>query len=406
MSHLIVCQLNIPAKKIDASLNLCLYHQDLRPFVIRIFLIGIFIAWSQLAAYHDVSDAAAPGETIRVAILKNASIVTVDGEGIIATRENGDAVALNPPVMIRPARNGIAVDGTIFRRLTFSAASAITINGKLYRGIAEASLGEKGVLVVNELALEDYLVGLINCEISSAWPIEAVKAQAVIARTYALNRKQARRTSLYHLESSVIDQVYDGCEIEDSRARRGVSDTAGEVLTYGGAIIQAFYHSNCGGRTESAENVWGAKIPYLTGVDCAYCLLTPSTAWEQKILLRDIEEKLKNAGYKLSTVSDIRLGQRNSRGRLTNVVIVTSRDEILLTGDQFRKAVGYGVIKSTNFSLKIINGVANFSGLGNGHGVGLCQWGAKQRALDGFGYAEILSYYYPGTELTKLSDIR
>jgi stage II sporulation protein D len=330
----------------------------------------------------------------------------VDGEGIIATRENGAAVALTPPVLLKSARNAVMVDGTAYRRLTFSGASAVYVNGKPYRGVAEASPGEKGVLVVNELPLEEYLVGLINCEISSAWPIEAVKAQAVIARTYALNRKQARSTSFYHLESSVIDQVYDGCEIEDSRARRGVTDTAGEVLSYRGEVIQAFYHSNCGGRTEASEHVWGKYLPYLTGVDCRYCLTSPSSAWDQKIALPELEERLKAAGYKVSGVTDIRPGTRNSRGRLKNVMVVSSRGETSLTGDQFRKAIGYNVIKSTNFTVRVEKGEAGFSGLGNGHGVGLCQWGAKQRALDGFGYAEILSYYYPGTDLVKLSDIR
>jgi stage II sporulation protein D len=91
---------------------------------------------------------------------------------------------------------------------------------------------------------------------------------------------------------------------------------------------------------------------------------------------------------------------------LKHVVVVASRGDLTLTGDQFRKAIGYGVIKSTNFSVRVENREAVFSGLGNGHGVGLCQWGAKQRALDGFGYAEILSYYYPGTDLIKFSDIR
>jgi stage II sporulation protein D len=142
------------------------------------------------------------------------------------------------------------------------------------------------------------------------------------------------------------------------------------------------------------------------GVDCAYCLLNPSTAWEQKITFRDIEEKLKSAGHKVSTVIDVRLGQRNNRGRLKTVQVVTTRGDVTLTGDQFRKVIGYSVIKSTNFNLKVVNGETTFSGLGNGHGVGLCQWGAKQRALDGFGYSEILSYYYPGTELIKLSGIR
>jgi len=378
----------------------------LSPFVLRIFLTGLLLASLQFVVSRNESGAGMHAETIRVAILKNAQSVTVDGEGIIATRENGSAVALNPPVLIRSGRNVVTVDGTAYRRLTFSGSSAVYVNGKPYRGVAEASAGEKGVLVVNELPLEEYLVGLINCEISSAWPMEAVKAQAVIARTYALNRKQARSTSFYHLESSVIDQVYDGCEIEDSRARRGVSDTAGEVLSYRGEVIQAFYHSNCGGRTEASEHVWGKHLPYLTGVDCRYCLATPSSAWEQKIALPELEDRLKAAGYKISAVTDIRAGSRNSRGRLKHVLIISSRSESSLTGDQFRKAIGYSVIKSTNFTVRVENGEALFSGLGNGHGVGLCQWGAKQRALDGFGYNEILSYYYPGTDLLKLSDIR
>jgi len=383
-----------------------LYHQVLKPLVLRIFLTGLLIGLLQFVASRNECDAAIPVETIRVAILKNASSVTVDGEGIIATRENGAAVALNPPVLIKPGKNAVVVDGTAYRRLTFAGSSAVYVNGKPYRGVAEATPGEKGVLVVNELPLEEYLVGLINCEISSAWPIEAVKAQAVIARTYALNRKQARSTSFYHLESSVIDQVYDGCEIEDSRARRGVSDTAGEVLSYQGAVIQAFYHSNCGGRTEASEHVWGKQLPYLGGVDCRYCLTSPSSAWDLMIALPELEERLKAAGHRVSGITDIRPGPRNSRGRLKHVVIVSSRSDLSLTGDQFRKAIGYSVIKSTNFTVRVENREAIFSGLGNGHGVGLCQWGAKQRALDGFGYAEILSYYYPGTDLIKFSDIR
>jgi stage II sporulation protein D len=377
------------------------YHRVLRSFPMRI-LVSVSLAIAVIFCWTGIrSEAASPDETIRIAILKSGTSVTIEGDGILVSRENDTAVALGTPVVIRPGKDSITVDGVGYRRLIFSAPSAVFVNGKPYRGVIEVSPSERGLLVVNELLLEDYLVGLINCEISSAWPIEAVKAQAVIARTYALNRKEARKKAFYHLESSVIDQVYDGCLIEDSRARRAVSETSGEVLTYNGAIIQAFYHSNCGGKTEAAENVWGASLPYMKGVDCQYCLTSTSSAWEQKLALKDIEEKLKSAGFKVSGVSDIRGGARNERGRLRNVVVVSARGEVAVGGDQFRKAVGYGVIKSTNFTVKCVNGEAIFSGLGNGHGVGLCQWGSKQRALDGFGYAEILSYYYPGTELRK-----
>lgn len=371
--------------------------------VVPVFLAIAIVLWGA----GRRTSAAVPDETIRIAILKNGAVVTVAGDGILATRENGDALALAAPVDIKPENAGISANGMFCRRLRISAPLAVYVNGKPYRGVIEITSADKGLLVVNELSLEDYLVGLINCEISSAWPIEAVKAQAVIARTYAINRKNARKNALYHLESSVMDQVYDGCLIEDSRARRAVTETAGEVLTYDGAVIQAFYHSNCGGRTEAAANVWGGTSPpYLKGVECQYCLTSTSSVWEQRLTLRVIEERLKAAGLKVAGVSDIRTGVRNNRGRLKNIVVVSSRGEVAVGGDQFRKAVGYGVIKSTNFTVKVAGGEAFFSGLGNGHGVGLCQWGAKQRALDGFGYGEILSYYYPGTELKKLSDIR
>ncbi|KAB0669577.1 SpoIID/LytB domain-containing protein [Oryzomonas sagensis] len=382
------------------------YHRVLQLIKIRIFLVGFLIVSAFVVSAGRKSDAALSSDTIRVAIAKNAQGVTVDGEGLLAVRENGAAVAVKAPVTVKASRGEVAVDGVTYRRLVFSAASAVRINGKPYRGIAEISFSDKGLVVVNELPLEDYLVGLINCEISSAWPIEAIKAQAVIARTYAINRREARRNALYHLESSVIDQVYNGCEIEDSRARRGVSETTGEVLTYDGAVIQAFYHSNCGGKTEAAENVWGASIPYLKGVDCQYCLLSSSSSWDQRLPLKELEGRLRAAGFKAAGLTDIRGGARNNRGRLKNVIAVAQRGDIAITGDQFRKAVGYGVIKSTNFTVRVVNGDAVFSGLGNGHGVGLCQWGAKQRALEGFSYAEILSYYYPGTELKKLSGIR
>ena len=127
---------------------------------------------------------------------------------------------------------------------------------------------------------------------------------------------------------------------------------------------------------------------------------------KEKLSLAEIEGRLRAAGYKLSGLTDIKPGVQNSRGRLKQVILEASKGGFSLSGDQFRKAVGYGVIKSTRFTVKISNGEASFSGTGNGHGVGLCQWGAKQRALDGFGYGEILSYYYPGTELKKYSDIR
>ena len=396
------------SKKLTRCSVMCFYPQVLQPLyrmsiIILLTLATTVLSWSG----RDRISAAVLDETIRVAIVKSASEVTVAGEGLLVTNEVGDALVLSLPATVKPGKDCLLVDGRRFRRLTFSASSAVFVNNKPYRGLAELTVTDKGILVVNQLPLEEYLVGLINCEISSAWPIEAVKAQAIIARTYALNRKMARTGSPYHLESSVVDQVYEGCLIEDSRASRAVLETKGEVLTFGGSIIQAFYHSSCGGRTEASENVWGTSLPYLQGVECQYCLTSPTgTTWEYKLSLSEIEDRLRAAGYKVSGLYDIKPGAVNSRGRLKQVVLLAAKGGTAITGEQFRKAVGYGLIKSTRFTLKNSKNEISFSGSGNGHGVGLCQWGAKQRALDGFGCGEILAYYYPGTELQKLSEIR
>jgi stage II sporulation protein D len=401
-------QIKNKSKKLTRYGIVCFYRQIVqRMFFMRIMVFLVLMATTLLWPDNHLVNATVFDETIRVAIVKSAAEVTVAGDGLLVTNEGGNHVQVSLPVMVRSIGDALLVDGKLYRRLSFSASAAVFVNNKPYRGLAELTVADKGILVVNQLPLEEYLVGLINCEISSAWPIEAVKAQAIIARTYALNRKMARMASPYHLESSVIDQVYEGCLIEDSRARRAVLETEGEVLTFGGGIIQAFYHSSCGGRTEASENVWGTTLPYLKGVECQYCLTSPAaTAWECKLSIKDIEERLRLAGHKVSGLSDVKPGIVNSRGRLKQIVLIASKGGITISGEQFRKSIGYAVIKSTRLNIKNYKNEISFSGSGNGHGVGLCQWGAKQRALDGFGCAEILSYYYPGTELKKLSDIR
>src|SRR6185369_6915039 len=245
---------NRQSKKLTRCCIICFYPQVLQP----LYCMRIFILLSLATAIFSWPErnriiAADLDETIRVAILKSASEVTVAGDGLLATNGSGDALSIRLPATVKFEKEGLLVEGKYYQRLSFAASSAVLVNNKPYRGVAELSVADKGILVVNQLPLEEYLVGLINCEISSTWPIEAVKAQAIIARTYALNRKMARMTAPYHMESSVIDQVYEGCLIEDSRARRAVVETEGKVLTFGGAIIQAFYHSSCGGRTEASE---------------------------------------------------------------------------------------------------------------------------------------------------------
>lgn len=356
----------------------------------------------QVAAY----DSPVSNDLIRVAIQKGLDTVTLDGDGILATTETGKAVVLAFPALITIEHGRVSFGSGSSRLLRISGAGLLRVNGKTYRGVIELVPQGNKLLVVNELPLEQYLVGVINSEISSTWPMEAIKVQAVIARTYAVAKRKERSKALYHLESTVMDQAYEGSDEEDSRAVRGVHETEGEVLTYHGTIIQAFYHANCGGSTESSENVWGRTLPYLQGVQCQYCQTSSTSSWEQNIALAKLEAGLRAAGQKVSDLQDIKPGPRNNRGRLKTVLLVTSHGSIAMPATKFRMAIGSTVIKSTNFSVRVEGSNALFKGVGYGHGVGLCQYGAKQRALDGFSYAEILNYYYPGTRLVKLSELK
>jgi len=349
-------------------------------------------------------EVAASNEQIRVAIAKVSDSVTIDGDGVLATDETGKPLVLEFPLTFQNERGRVQAGNSSSRLIRLAAAGKVRMNGKSYRGLLELSVQNGKLLVVNQLALEQYLVGVINSEISSTWPMESIKAQAVIARTFAVAKRKERSKALYHLESTVMDQAYEGSDEEDSRAARGVVETKDEVLTYNGSVIQAFYHANSGGRTEASQNVWGVALPYLQGVECQYGLTSTTSSWEQQLPLSKIEAALKSS--KVYGLTDIKAGPRNNRGRLKNVVLVTERGNVTLLATKFRMAVGSTVVKSTNFTVRVENGTAYFNGVGYGHGVGLCQYGAKQRALDGFKYDEILSYYYPGTKLSKLSELK
>lgn len=342
-----------------------------------------------------------PPELIRVAILKGAETVSVEADALQARDEAGRQLKLDHPVVFRNENARVQIGNSSVRVVRLSSSGVVRVNGKSYRGVVELTAQSGRILVVNELPLEQYLVGVINSEISSTWPMESIKTQAVIARTFAVAKKKERLKAYYHLESTVMDQAYDGSDQEDSRASRGVLETEGEVLTYNGSVIQAFYHANSGGRTEASQNVWGLSLPYLQGVECQYGLTSTTSSWEQSLPLSRIESVLK-----VKDITDIKAGPRNTRGRVKTVQLVTERGIVTMPATKFRMSVGSTVIKSTNFSVRVEGGTAFFNGSGYGHGVGLCQYGAKQRALDGFSYAEILAYYYPGTKLSKLSDLR
>jgi len=278
-----------------------------------------------------------------------------------------------------------------------SMQGELLVMGSRYEGNIDVWKGENGLYIINELPLEEYVRDVVAAEVNPEWDMEALKAQAVVSRTYALHKKTANGDSLFHLASSVLHQAYKG-KNSDARVAYAVSATTGEVLTFDGKVIEAFYHSTCGGRTEYPEEVFGKKCPYLTSVEST-CDLSPYSAWERRIRLEEIGQAL---GF--TDLRDVTINSYTSTNRVKQLDLRTGSGTITVNATDFRKALGWNRLPSTNFRLSLAGDEVVFQGSGYGHGVGLCQWCMLRMAREGKKYTEILSYFYPGTKIQQYEE--
>lgn len=308
---------------------------------------------------------------------------------------------------IRPAGAGISVDGKVLvlsRLRIRSTRNWIDCGGRIFREdmiVVRMPDNPDRIAVVNEIELEKYLYGLINKESIPSWPMEAKKAQAVAARTFALHKKINRPRKLCDLGSTALDQVYGGYLAEDSEARRVVDLTRGEVLVYKRRLAKAFYHSTCGGRTASSASIWDDPQPYLPSVNDPDCKDSPKFRWEFSISKKEMVDKLGVPGkFVKSFIFDI--VERDESGRVKKARFRYGTEIFFLSGENLRKKLGYNSLKSTAFSFRIARGTVTFNGKGLGHGVGMCQWGAAGMAKKGADYRSILERYYPGTKIKRM----
>jgi stage II sporulation protein D len=278
------------------------------------------------------------------------------------------------------------------------------VNGKRYRGWVELRKKKNGLLlVVNDLDLEEYLRGVIAAEVPPDWELEALKAQAVASRTYALYEKRTAGKRPYHILATVTSQVYNGVNGEQVSAVRAVKETEGLILTYRGNVIPAFYHANCGGHTENASLMWGIDAPYLKGVDCECQDIITDGLWEKRVSVSHISAALRRQGFRVDDISDMSIADITPAGRVKNVTIRSARGTTTVPAETLRAALGNTEIPSVFFELELSEGEAVFSGRGRGHGVGLCQWGAKEMAGKGHDFKSILSHYYPGAVVERMN---
>jgi len=269
----------------------------------------------------------------------------------------------------------------------------IRVGERDVRGDVVIKAQANGLLLINVLPLEDYLAGVLGSEMPKSFPDEALKAQAVAARTYALRKKLETYGADFHLGSSVLSQVYGGLGREDPRTRAAVESSRGEVLTFELEPIEAYFHASCGGHTESGLSALGRDLPYLRPVECP-CGKLPGTRWELTLKAKELKATLGK------DVSSLAVVARSETGRVRRVRVGPDR---LLDAVAFRERLGYTRLKSLAFDVEKGQGPdIRISGRGFGHGAGLCQWGAKLYADLGWDYRRILGHYYPGAELQTL----
>ena len=273
-------------------------------------------------------------------------------------------------------------------------------------GLVQLVRRGKGFLVINRVDLEEYVKGVVPAEVSSTWHQEMLKAQAVAARTYALYQKMLSATREYDVAATVQDQVYRGKQGIDGGILRAVEETRGLVVTYQNAPIYAAFSSTAAGLTEDAMNVWSKEYPYLKGVECPFDLASPYYQWKSSFKIDTLEESLRQQGFSVGTITTITPLSFSRGGRVATLRVVHSGGELVLRGEELRKAVGYTIIPSTQFAIEFIGQDLVLSGFGAGHAVGMCQWGAKELAELGYSFSTILQYYYPGTELQSLTLVR
>jgi stage II sporulation protein D len=362
-----------------------------------------------LTAVVAVAWATPDSGTIRVAIVDNARSAELRGDLRVAEAGGCEACAqrswradLVRPVVVNGA---LEVDGRRAPAFRLTSERPVRVNGREYGGRLDVLRnGEGGLVVVNELPLEDYLVGVLRAESNERWPQETLRAQAIVSRTYAAYHRVLNAAKPYHIVASIVHQQFAGRVAASSPIWAAVQETAGQVLRWEGELFPAFYHTNSGGYTEDPRTVFAARnMPALRPVVCHLAAGSPHFQWTLELRLDELGELLKRGSVGVGAVRSIDVTERTASLRATVVTVRGSAGTQRLRGNDFRRVIGYDTLKSTLFAVAIDGEVVRFSGRGYGHGVGMCQWGAKGMAELGASAHQILAFYYPGATLSTLA---
>lgn len=284
----------------------------------------------------------------------------------------------------------------------------VYIGDRWYRGRTRVVPTGNQLTAVNYVDLEEYLYSVVGAEMPTNWPLEALKAQAVAARSYALYQRQSSANAVFDVGDTTQWQVYSGTAEETNTTQAAVQGTAGQVLTYNGQIIEAVFHSSSGGYTENVEDVWVQALPYLRAVQ-DFDAGAPVYQWTETVSADQLKQAIPGVGNILSLTPE----EATPRGRVVRMRVTGDAGNRVISGDELRRIFR---LRSTLFAFyPVMSQVASasgnvplhpssfqISGRGFGHGLGMSQWGAYNLALRGYNYQQIVTHYYTSTQLARI----
>ncbi len=347
---------------------------------------------------------------IRVLLSKKADRFQINSPAYLSVRsmEKGDVIfdGKGPLTFTRRGKqlvlNGKALTAESCRIM--HQGEWISLGGRKYRGFLSVHLRPSGLMAVNHLDVESYLYGVVPKEMSPLWAPQALAAQAIASRTFALyiREKHASGDKAYDLEATTSSQVYGGFDVEKETARAAVDASRGLVLAYENKLIISYFHANSGGHTESSLNVWGVDLPYLKSVEDRYSVEPPEQTWQYFLSYKDIGKIFSRflAGNGLKRIEP---QEKSPSGRVLHFLLCSDDKQVKVPGNSFRLKVGPVNMKSTICDVTPEKNGVKFSGTGYGHGVGMSQLGAQRMALAGFSSEDILKHYYKDVDILKIS---
>ena len=363
----------------------------------KIYLLLIFFVYYQLLCASELF--------INVHLIDSLQLsITTQASGFDIISGNKNSFVKSGMLKISASSRNLQINGTQYQnQIILKAKNLIAINNTDYDGeIHLTVLDKKQIRVINRINIENYLISVISAEMGGNSPLEALKAQAVAARTMTIsminNNKHAKDG--YNLCSTTHCQVYKGTSVQTLTAMSAVKQTQGQILEFNGKHIEAFYSSHCGGITECSENLWRMKHEYLLSHIDSYCInkdLIPNwnqrnINWERRFDKNDIEYF-----FNVRKPTEMFISKRNEASRAEAVTIKASKEVVVNGQYEIRNTFN---LPSTLFIIIKEGDNYIFVGNGYGHGVGMCQTGAIARANAGQDYREILRFYY--TDLVKL----